>query len=350
VTTSQDNPRKSRGLWIGAILFALALAFAFQQALTEQNHPVFAWQGVAAASLGLVLFVMATRLSVAPWLIGAAALPTVYLVFYLGMMAITRDVLPLVRLGVGVAVAAAYLMAVRSLSDRVQYASCAAALGGMALFFQVWEPPAPNPLPLARSLVANFPRTLGTWTGEHVPLDAITEKALGADEYLNLQLAAPDGRHATVFVAYNANAWSNVPHVPWVCMVQSGFTLVKERVDEVLIPSISDKEIPVKVMLFEQQTEDGRTDRALVFHYFNVGRQYTTNRQIARVLATTGSLSQRGSYLSQTQVAVSPGLNDTSDPLAKDSETYKVGVALLNQVVPQLEKEYYPDLSGAKGG
>ena len=348
MAASQDNLSR-RALWVGAGLFALALVLVLQQALAEKSQPAFAWVGVGAAAVGMGLLAASTRSAAAPWLVAVAVLPTVYLLFYMGGLAITGDVLPVVRLAAGLALAGAYLAAARALPQRVQYTSCVAALGGAALFFQFWEPPASKPVPIARPLVATFPRTLGPWTGEHVPLDEITRKALGADEYLNLQMQSADGRIATVFITYSANAMSNIPHVPWVCMTQSGFEMVGNREDEIGIAALPAREVPVNVLLFEKQVE-GRRVRALMFQYFNVGRTYTRSRQVARALATTGSLSRRGSYLSQTQVAITLGPHDAADPMAKDSAAYQVGAALLNLVVPLLEKDYYPDLTGAEGG
>lgn len=190
----QDNVNR-KALWVGAGLFAVALGLTLQQALAEQDQPVFAWLGVGAAAIGMGLLVLASRGAAAPWLVGVAVLPTIYLLFYMGGKAITLDNLPIARLVVGVAVAGAYLAAAWSLPERVQYASCVAALGGAALFFQFWEPPAPTPVPIARSLVDHFPRALGPWKGEHQVLPEHVEKALGADEYLNLQLESADGKH-----------------------------------------------------------------------------------------------------------------------------------------------------------
>jgi hypothetical protein len=87
-----------------------------------------------------------------------------------------------------------------------------------------------------------------------------------------------------------------------------------------------------------------------MLQYFNVGGTYTPSREWARVLGTRGSFTHRGSYLSQTQVAVWLKPGDTADPMSRDSEAYRLAVALLNEVVPLLEKEYYPDLGGAEGG
>jgi len=346
-------------LAVGIALWALVLALAAQQALAQASAPVFAWVGVGAAATGIALLAAALASEdLAPWLIAVAVLPLVYLVFYMGERAITGQGLAIARLAAGLAAAAVWFGLARRLPQRVQYASCVAAVGGAAIFFQLWEPPAPVPVPIARPLVKTFPRTLtvqlgdrvlATWKGEPQELPREVVSALGADEYLNLPIEdAAKHYQGLVFVTYNANAMSNIPHVPWVCMTQNGFAIAGQREDDVGIASAAGS-VPVNVLLFTKDL-GGQQARALMFQYFNVGHSYTTSRQIARFMATTGSVGERGSYLSQTQVVIYLRPNDTANPLAKDSEPYLMGVGLLNVVVPLLEKDYYPALGGTKGG
>ena len=354
-----ENPGRTP-LLAAMALFALVLALAAHEALALGSAPVFAWVGVGAAAAGVALLAVArAREDLAPWLIAAAVLPLVYLVFYMGERAITGHLLALARLAAGLGAAAAWLALARRLPGRVQYAACVAALGGAAVFFQLWEPPAPVPVPIARSLVATFPRTIpvtfqgrtvAVWKGKQVELTSDVVNKLKADEYLNLSLEETTRHYqGMVFVTYNANAMSNIPHVPWVCMTQSGYEIAGQRKEEVGIESLPTLTVPVNVMLFTRDA-GGRQERALMFQYFNVGHSYTIDRQIARFLATTGSIGEKGSYLSQTQVVLYLGPNDTANPLAKDSLPYQLGVGLLNAVVPLLEKDYYPDLGGSKGG
>jgi hypothetical protein len=188
------------------------------------------------------------------------------------------------------------------------------------------------------------------WKGWSETLTPDVEKALGADEYLELHLRPPEGPYEVlVFVTYNANAMSRVPHVPWVCMTQAGFSLVDIRQEDVSILAIPDKEIRPNVILFEGDDKSGKR-KALMFQYFNVGGTYTTDRQIARFLATSGSIGHAGSYLSQTQVAIWLPPQSDENPLVKGSGAYRRGLELINILVPLLEREYYPDLHGGAGG
>jgi hypothetical protein len=202
--------------------------------------------------------------------------------------------------------------------------------------------------PLA-ALEANLLAAMPGWTGHDQRLTGDVEKVLGADEYLNLRLESKaGGPRVDVFVTYNANAMSNVPHVPWVCMTQAGYELVGMRQDDLEGAGLTPRKFEPNVLLF--RGGQGRESvRALMFQYFNVGGTYTASRQMARFLATTGSLG-RGSYLSQTQVIIWLPADGKEDPLEKNSPAYRLGLEFLRAVVPLLEREHYPDLGGAEGG
>jgi hypothetical protein len=263
---------------------------------------------------------------------------------YATPLALRREPLDVVTFLVAAGAAAVYGRILWGVRDRFQYGACLGALGTVAVFFQFWEPPPPKPLPIRQSLERQFPRELGTWRGEFVRLDETTEKYLAADDYLNLRLRdGATGRAAMVFVTYSANAMSNVPHVPWVCMTQAGFLLKRSDQRDVILRPLGNKEVSVNVLYFEPK-EGVEGPPALMLQYFNVGHRYTTSREAARWLATMGSL--RGSYLSQTQVAVWLEEGEKGDPFAKDGPVYGTALALLEQVAVILEREFYPDLEG----
>jgi len=336
----------------GSVVLLVALVLATAGVLQSWPAPGRMWVDVGAAAAGMVLLGLAGAWPQGSrWLIVAAAVPVAYLFLSAAPMAISLRAGPVVRLALAVAAVVVYVRVAAGQSHRMQYGACLGVLGSAAVFFQVWEPPPPKPLPIVKSLALLEPellRAMPAWTGRHERLDEKIEKVLGADEYLNLNLTSPDQKtRVLVFVTYNANAMSQVPHVPWVCMVQAGFRQVDFRQDDMPIVAIPGKEIQPNVILFERGEGPGRL-RALMFQYFNVGGSYTANRQVARVLSTWSSL--RGSYLSQTQVAVWLPPGDTQDPLDRGSPAYRLGAQFVNVLVPLLEKEYYPDLRGAEGG
>jgi hypothetical protein len=215
--------------------------------------------------------------------------------------------------------------------------------------------PPPKPASIAKplpSLAQALPAQLntesqkqglpGSWNGKHAPLAPDVEKVLGVDDYLNLKLEVPQSEYKVVtFVTYNANPMSLIPHVPWVTMTQAGFAVSDVREDEVAIRAVPGKEVTMNVIMMEKG-QGSQRQRAMVFHYFNVGGTYTTKREKARLLGMSGS-GHPGSFMSQTQVIVWVPPESTEDPLSKDSAAYRLGTEVLNALVPLLEQEYYPD-------
>ena len=349
---TQATTRRGPAL-AGAGALAAALVLALVEALDGGAGAALAWLGVLAAATGAALLVLAARRSPSRWIVVAAIAPITYLVLSTAPTAVTREAMPAARLLVSLAAGVAYLLVALPLASREQYGLCCGCLGVAAVFFMMWEPPPPKPVPIAKpliqlkdSLLAKMPG----WTGDHQKLPEAIKEALGADEYLNLNLKSPDGAYEVlVFITYNANAMSNIPHVPWVCMTQAGFRLVTIRQDEIPHPTKPGREIKPNVMHFEPGTGMARRE-ALMFQYFNVGGQYEWNRQLARIMATSGAIGRRGSYLSQTQVAVYFPPSEGQDPLAKGGRPYQIGLEFLNAVIPLLERDHYPDLSGTEGG
>ena len=66
--------------------------------------------------------------------------------------------------------------------------------------------------------------------------------------------------------------------------------------------------------------------------------------------AASGAIGRRGSYLSQTQVAVYMPQMLAGNAMERTSEPYQLGVRFLDVIVPLLERDYYPDLTGTEGG
>ena len=343
----------------GGVLVAVVLAIAIVQAregAADWREKTLDWLSVAAAGAGIVLFLLAAlRRGPAAWVTVLLAVPVSYLLLSGVPRAVSAEPWPLVRLIAAAGAVVVYLRLMAGEGYRVYYGACCGVLGVAAAFFTLWEPPPPKPVPIAKPLVTlegELLRRMPGWTGRHERVSESIEKVLGADEYLNLMLRSKEqGYGVLVFITYNANAMTQVPHVPWVCMTEGGFRLIQIRQDEVAIVSEPGKEIQPNVILFQEKGDLGR-NRVLMFQYFRAGENYTWNRQLARLLSTSGSLGARGSYLSQTQVGVwiPPGAADTEDPMAKDSQAYRLGVEFLNVVIPLLEKDYYPNLRRAEGG
>jgi len=346
---------ETRRPWLFAA--AVLLAAAASLALVDAVAPSGAWSDALDAAAGaagaVVAVLLGARLLRSPWVLVAAGAPVVYLVLSTAPKAVSLDAMPVVRLVVSLAVLVVYLVAAVPLGHLPQYGLCCTAVGVAAVFFLAWEPPPPKPVQIARPLIglrddllANMPG----WTGEHQELDSAIEDVLGADAYLNLSLSSQDSPYRVqVFVAYNANAMTNIPHVPWVCMTQAGYRIVEKRKDDVPHPAKSGKELKANVILFRPSQGMPPTG-ALMFQYFNIGGTYEVERSLARIRATSGAIGRKGSYLTQTQVSVFLPMTEAKDAMERSSQPYTLGRTFLETLIPLLEQRYYPDLGGSEGG
>jgi hypothetical protein len=347
----QSDKQRSGWAWAGVVLLLAAALLALVDALAGGFRP---WldMGVGLAGAAALAVAGLGRLR-SPWALVAGGAAVAYLTLSTAPTAVSGDAMPVVRMLVSVAALGAYLAAALPLGHLPQYGLCCAALGVGAAFFLAWEPPPPKPVPIARPLIGlrdDLLAKMPEWEGEHEVLDPAIEDMLGADAYLNLSLRSrPSPYRVQVFVAYNANAMTNIPHVPWVCMTQSGFQLVELRQDDVPHPAKRGRELKANVILFHPG-EGMEKMAALMFQYFNVGGTYEANRSLARIRATSGAIGRRGSYLTQTQVSVFLPMTEAKDAMDRSSRPYTLGRTVLETLIPLLEQKYYPDLDGSEGG
>jgi hypothetical protein len=351
----QAQPVNRAATLATAAALAAALLMAVPQVARQGGAgDALSWLAVASAGAGLALVGLTLRpaFAQAGFWAAVAVVPVACLVLAAAPKAASLETWPVARLGAAAAAFLGWLVVARPLPGRLQYGVCCAALGVGAVFFTLWQPPPPKPVPIARHLLdleKELTALLPGWQGRDQRLTPDVEGQVGADEYLNMDLIPPKGDfRVRVYITYNANAMSNIPHVPWVCMTNAGHKLLSTRQDGVLITSVKGKEIQPNVFMFDGGSARPE-GRVLMFQYFRVGESYTWNRQLARFMATTGSLG-RGSFLSQTQVFVWPDPRDPQDPTDKGSRAYQTGLDILNLLVPLLEREYYPDLSVPEGG
>jgi len=335
----------------GAAVLVGAAVLAGVDAAT--GGPPAAWIDLGVAAAGALLWLLGATGGGRTWALVAAGAAVAYLVLSAAPASVSREALPVARLAVAVAALVVYVVGTRPLASRVHYALACAVLGVSAAYFLLWEPPPPKPVPIARPLAQlkdDLLARMPGWRGEHQRLPESIEKILGADEYLNLRLTSAEVPYdVQVFITYNANAMTKIPHVPWVCMTQAGFRLVDRRRDEFPNPARPGREIRPNVLLFEPGEEMPPVG-ALMFQYFNVGGQYEANRQVARILATSGAVGRRGSFLSQTQVSVYVPMDEAATAMDRSSRPYTLGRQVLEAVVRLLEERYYPDLDGSEGG
>jgi len=354
MTQTQVRPTREVSRAAAVTLAVVLMACAALAAASALDGRRQAWLGVGIGVAGAAVLALAVaRVAYHRWLVVAAAGAVVYFVLSTAPPAVTREAMPLARMGAALAALGVYLWLAMPLGPMPTYGVCCTALAVAAAFFLLWEPPPPKPVPIARPLVDledGLLARLPGWKGKHQRLPESVEGALGADEYVNLTLTSASSPYdVLVFATYNANAMTNIPHVPWVCMTQSGYRLVTLRQDEIPHPTKVGMELKPNVILFEAG-EGMPPSGALMFQYFNVGGTYEASRQLARIMATSGAIGRRGSYLAQTQVAIYLPQDEVEKAMDRESPPYRLARQVLDTVVALLEQDYYPDLHGSEGG
>ncbi|KAH2819570.1 hypothetical protein KXV85_003510, partial [Aspergillus fumigatus] len=97
---------------------------------------------------------------------------------------------------------------------------CATALGGAAVAGRQEVIP-------ERTAFAQFPSTLGGWTGRSSSLEKQVEHFLGLTDYVLSDFARADNRTVNLYVAYYASQRKGVsPHSPQVCIPGDGWHIV----------------------------------------------------------------------------------------------------------------------------
>lgn len=97
---------------------------------------------------------------------------------------------------------------------------CATALGGAAVAGRQEVIPERTPF-------AQFPSTLGAWTGRSSSLEKQVEHFLGLTDYVLSDFARADNRTVNLYVAYYASQRKGVsPHSPQVCIPGDGWHIV----------------------------------------------------------------------------------------------------------------------------
>lgn len=185
--------------------------------------------------------------------------------------------------------------------------------------------PTTEAVPL-RKPFREFPNKLANYVGKFQKLSDKMEKAVGADEYLNLPMMSQQTkRMALVYATYNEKATGRIPHVPWVCMTAGGNKVLMLRQVEIPLSGLKGVAVPASALkdrpwmcavsvgpiLFLSSPTKGisinllefenvkNKRRLYMFQYFTVGGYYTPSRQVARFQAWW-----KGGYLAQAQVSV----------------------------------------------
>jgi len=185
-------------------------------------------------------------------------------------------------------------------------------------------------LPLRKAL-SQLPLVFGDWRGADVPLEEGVADIAGADDYVSREYRnARTGEMLSLYVNYYGSPRVMVGHYPDVCYPAFGWKRELRRADRIrAIGAAANEAWPAVVYRFKKGS-----DRVTVVSFFNVGGQYTADREMVRRAAHGAIGSENKNYLAQVQLSL-PGR-----PSMK--RTLRITGGFLTELLPQLE-DVLPD-------
>ena len=134
------------------------------------------------------------------------------------------------------------------------------------------QPPAPEPV--SRDSFMLFPRNMGDWGGVHVPLEAATERVLGADDYINATYRAPGEAQAVNFFSafYAKQTEGEGIHSPEVCLPAGGWEIFSFETRQMTFPDTVYGTFEVNRAVIQKGF-----DKQLVYYWFEQRGKRITN-------------------------------------------------------------------------
>jgi exosortase D (VPLPA-CTERM-specific) len=180
---------------------------------------------------------------------------------------------------------------------RLQYlrpspALISAAVAGLVAA-AAWQavPERGSTLPV-REDFASFPRELGDWrqVGVHEVLEPAVEQSLGADDYHNVQLAAPGSDIPVgLFMAWYADQTDGGVHSPEICLPGAGWEIAwLERSD--IAPAIGESE---EFMVNRAIIQKGETRMMVLYWFDQRGRRIAWDMAAKFYLMIDGMTTRR---------------------------------------------------------
>ncbi len=156
--------------------------------------------------------------------------------------------------------------------------------------------PVTLPVPLAA-----FPKQIGHWIGEDVPIPANIQRVAGNDAFMNrLYLNKMSNQWANIYIAYTAHPRTMLGHRPQICYVAGGW--VHDGTQASTVSSITGREIPCLVHRFHRPAPENEETVVLNFYIVN-GRLTSDERVFSGVGWRTPNIGgDPARYVTQVQV------------------------------------------------
>lgn len=178
-------------------------------------------------------------------------------------------------------------------------------------------------------LLSAFPREVGDWAGEDVPIPVNIQRVAGNDASLNrLYTHKSSNQWANVYIAYTAHPRTMLGHRPRICYVAGGW--VHDSTQPARVTSSGGRELPCLIHRFHRQALEHEETVVLNFYIVN-GRLTSDEGVFSGVGWRTPNIDgDPARYV--TQVQVSSVLENSVRAATKD--------------MTELILEFFPDENG----
>jgi len=136
----------------------------------------------------------------------------------------------------------------------------------------VVETPVELPVPLSA-----FPKQVGDWVGEDVPIPTNIQRAAKNDAFLNrLFINKSNNQWANIYIAYTAHPRTMLGHRPQICYVAGGW--VHDSTELTSVISNSGREFPCFLHRFHRPYPE--TEQTVVLNFYIVNGQLTSDERV----------------------------------------------------------------------
>ena len=188
----------------------------------------------------------------------------------------------------------------------------------------VVETPVELPVPLS-----SFPKDIGDWTGEDVPISLNIQRAAKNDAFLSrLFVNKLNKQWANIYIAYTARPRTMLGHQPQICYVASGW--VHEGTERTTVTSSTGREFPCLLHRFHRPYPE--TEETVVLNFYIVNGQITSDERVFSGVGwrTPNINGDPARYVTQVQI----------------SSVFENSIRSAARDIAELVLDFFPDENG----
>jgi hypothetical protein len=184
--------------------------------------------------------------------------------------------------------------------------------------------PVELPVPLSA-----FPKQIGSWVGEDVPISPNIQRAAKNDAFLNrLFINKVNNKWANIYIAYTAHPRTMLGHRPQICYVAGGW--VHEGTEPTSVTSNSGREFPCLLHRFHRPYPE--TEETVVLNFYIVNGLLTSDEGVFSGVGwrTPNINGDPAHYVTQVQI----------------SSVFENSIRSAARDIAELVLDFFPDENG----